>query len=171
MRMSDMKYGVRSYFSALLKGRIMSPATMPQDLVETMYIKKTYDKIQKAETPCIAVRELMRTDYPEPMKTFFRETGKTYSVTGGNKSECKRLLTDYLNWLGSKVEKPSLPKIPKVPEIPKMPSLGDVTGVGDIKRSLQVSAVALMLFILAIFYLIFVRGKGAEGVSVTAVGK
>lgn len=46
-----------------------------------------------------------------------------------------------------------------------------IAGGGGLVRSLQTTAIVLMLFVLAIFYLIFVRGKGAEGVSVSAVGK
>ena len=46
-----------------------------------------------------------------------------------------------------------------------------VGGLGGIKKSLQVTGLVLIAFVLVIFYIIFVKGKGAEGVSVSAVGK
>ena len=50
--------------------------------------------------------------------------------------------------------------------------IGEATGgLGGIKQSMQIIAVVVMLFIAAIIYIIFVKGKGAEGVSVSAVGK
>ena len=57
----------------------------------------------------------------------------------------------------------------KMPEF-KLPSLGVGSSLGDLKRSFQVSAVVLILFILAIIYVIFVKGKGASGVTVGKVG-
>ena len=40
-----------------------------------------------------------------------------------------------------------------------------------IKRSAQLIAIVLMAFFAFLVYIIFVKGKGAEGVSVSAVGK
>lgn len=52
---------------------------------------------------------------------------------------------------------------------------GAISGVkeagGGIKGMIASVGIVLMLFVALIVYIIFVRGKGAEGVSVSAVGK
>jgi len=61
----------------------------------------------------------------------------------------------------------------KLPEL-KMPGFGlDKIGEGanELKRSLQTMGLVLMLFVALLVYLVFVKGKGASGVNVTAVGK
>ena len=60
-------------------------------------------------------------------------------------------------------------KVPSFPSftLPKMPSFN----LGGIKQSMQIIAIVIMLFIAAIIYIIFVRGKGLKGVEVSAVGK
>ena len=50
-------------------------------------------------------------------------------------------------------------------KMPSMPSLG----LGSIKKSAQATAVVLMVFVALIFYVVFVKGRGAQGVTV--VGK
>ena len=58
--------------------------------------------------------------------------------------------------------------------LPKFPTFG-LEGVGEtgksIKRSLQVTGAVLIGVLLLVVYIVFVKGKGAEGVSVSAVGK
>ena len=56
------------------------------------------------------------------------------------------------------------------PEWLKVPQLPNISLPGGIMRAFQLSAVVLMLFFALIIYLIFVRGKGAEGVTVGQVG-
>lgn len=52
---------------------------------------------------------------------------------------------------------------------PAMPKIE--AGMGGLKRSLQTTAIVVMLFVALLIYIVFVKGKGAEGVSVSAVGK
>lgn len=60
---------------------------------------------------------------------------------------------------------PTLPSMPSIPSMPSLPSLG----LGSIIKSTQIVAIVLMVFIALIFYIIFVKGRGAQGVTV--VGK
>jgi len=58
----------------------------------------------------------------------------------------------------------------------KAESLGEraknlIPDAGGLKQSLQVTGLVIMAFFALLLYIIFVRGKGAEGVSVSAVGK
>lgn len=50
----------------------------------------------------------------------------------------------------------------------KIPKIGmpDFGGIGDIKKGAQTTAIVLMVFVALIIYLMFVKGKGAEGVTV-----
>lgn len=167
MKLSDMKYGVRSYFSALARGHIVLPGHMPRDLEETIHLKVIASDIEKTNNACISVKDLMVQHYPEPMKTFFDESGKRYAMTKNN-NECKRFLTDYLYWMDSKIEKPidfSDIKLPdmKLPTMPKLP----LSSVGsDIKESLQVTGMVVMLFVVLIVYLMFVKGGAGREVKV-----
>ena len=52
----------------------------------------------------------------------------------------------------------------------KMPDLSIGDGLSDVKRGVQTTAIVLMMFVGLIIYLIFVKGKGAEGVTVGQVG-
>ena len=58
--------------------------------------------------------------------------------------------------------------------LPKFPDLG-MEAIGQtgksIKTSLQVTGAVLIGVLLLVVYIVFVKGKGAEGVSVSAVGK
>ena len=51
---------------------------------------------------------------------------------------------------------------------PEMPKVGD--SIGGFKRSLQTTAVIVMIFFALLIYIIFVKGKGASGVTVGQVG-
>lgn len=62
-----------------------------------------------------------------------------------------------------KVERPLI----DLPDI----SVGGGIDTGGLKGTVASIGLVLMLFVALIIYLIFVRGKGAEGVSVSAVGK
>ena len=48
--------------------------------------------------------------------------------------------------------------------------LENISAGGGIMRAFQLSAIVLMLFVALIIYIIFVRGKGASGVTVGQVG-
>lgn len=68
-----------------------------------------------------------------------------------------------------KVESPliGLPDI-GLPDVKVETGIGET--MGGLKRSLQMTGVVVMVFVLAIFYLIFVKGKGAEGATIGKVG-
>lgn len=55
-------------------------------------------------------------------------------------------------------------KLPKIPTLP----FEDVGA--DIKRSAQVTGMVIMIFVALLVYLMFVKGKGGEGVTVAQVG-
>lgn len=55
----------------------------------------------------------------------------------------------------------------KMPKIPTLP-LGEVGA--DIKKSAQMTGMVIMIFVALLVYLIFVRGKGGEGVTIGSVG-
>jgi hypothetical protein len=57
-------------------------------------------------------------------------------------------------WKGGDIKKPVLPQF-------KM---------GGIKRSLQTTAIVVMIFFALLIYIVFVKGKGASGVTVGQVG-
>jgi hypothetical protein len=50
-----------------------------------------------------------------------------------------------------------------------MPDVG-MPEIGGIKRSLQTTAVVVMIFFALLIYIVFVKGKGASGVTVGQVG-
>ena len=61
------------------------------------------------------------------------------------------------------------PSLPGLPGLPGLPSIGVGDAFGGVKKSAQTAAIVLMVFIGLLIYLIFVKGRGAQGVTV--VGK
>ena len=157
----NMLYGIKSYFRHLASGKIIAPCQMSPEMIDTIYVKKTENTINNSDRKsCKTVLELMKDDYPVPIRDFFTETGKRYAMTN-NDAECKRFLVDYLNWLTQGIRKPEVIALPSMPDFPSLDG-----GVGGVKRSLQVTGVVLMAFVALVIYIMFVRGGAGREVHV-----
>ena len=157
----NMLYGIKSYFRHLASGKIIAPCQMSPEMIDTIFVKKTVNTINKSNRKsCDAVLELMKDDYPVPIRDFFKETGKRYAMTN-NDAECKRFLIDYLNWLTQGIR---TPEVIHLPSAPNFPSLDE--GFGDVKQSLQVTGVVLMAFVALLIYIMFAKGGAGREVHV-----
>lgn len=82
---------------------------------------------------------------------------------------CAAWLKGYYKWLADRVldELPSveeMPETPKMPKMPSMPKIPSVLDVGGVKKSMQVTGIVLIAFILVIVYML--TGKGEKGVRI-----
>jgi len=145
------------YYRAIAKytNVLNLPVYSDESFISEQFDKTTNKAIEKERYACKAVLDLMKTDYPDPIKKFFEESGKRYAMTRNNE-ECKRFLKDYYSWLKEQYKPIVLPDI----EIPS-PEFGSLK---EVKRSLQISVLFIVGVILLIFYMI--SGKGEKGITV-----
>lgn len=68
------------------------------EFIDKCYNEKLESIVKAENEACKAVLKLMESDYPDPIKDFFADTGKRYAMTNNNE-ECQRFLIDYFKWL------------------------------------------------------------------------
>lgn len=135
-------------------------------------LNKEIDKSAERGEACVKAREVVaRYDTSASVKEFIQENPSSIGtdIYKNREDKCALFLKRYIEWLRVKVEPyTEIPPIDEViehipiPSLPKLPSLPDMGG--DIKRSLQVSALVLIGVILLIVYML--TGKGEKGVQV-----
>lgn len=135
-------------------------------------LNKEIDKSAERGEACTRAREIVARYNTSASVKEFIETHPSSIGTDIYKNrevKCGEFLKRYLEWLNMKIaplkDVPEMPLMPKVeiPSLPKMPKLLKLPG-GDIKRSLQVSALVLIGVILLIVYML--TGKGEKGIRV-----
>ena len=136
-------------------------------------LEREIDKSAERGEACQKARDVVsRYDTSASVKEFIQENPSSIGtdIYKNREEKCAEFLKRYIAWLGAKVE--PYTEIPDVPDIPdinlpdiSMPNIG-----GDIKRSAQVTGLVVMGFVALLVYLMFVRGRGASGVTVAQVG-
>lgn len=83
------------------------------EFIDKCYEDKLEGIVEREKEACKAVLKLMETDYPDPIKEYFADTGERYAMTNNN-AECQRFLLNYFKWLSYEAdEKPTVDEIIK----------------------------------------------------------
>ena len=137
----------------------------PEEFIDNQY-SATTKNIAKISGSCQAARSVLK-GYNEK-EDIYRYLKEHHSSIGtdichNDSRRCTAFLVGYYDWLADEYKE--LPEIPKI-ETPgiKMPD------VGGLKHSAQVTSIVVMGFVALLIYLMFVRGRGASGVTVAQVG-